>query len=192
MSGLVRTYSAWSRVQSRSSRLLSPSCVESRTSSPSERSEAHWSWASALVGATYSTRRPALAARTAGGLGRGRAPAAGTPATCPRPSRSRRRRAHPPTRPRRPRPGGPTAARPRARRRPRARAGGVQSGHAADRAGAGRQQLQVGQPVVAATGDGRSVEQPGGPRVEVAGRAVVDAGSVAGPRRHGRLWTAGC
>ena len=36
MSGLVRTYSAWSRAQSRCSRLLSPSWVVTRTSSPSD------------------------------------------------------------------------------------------------------------------------------------------------------------
>ena len=49
MSGLVRTYSAWSRVQSRCSRGLSPSWVATRTSSraprarPAGRGRAPWS-----------------------------------------------------------------------------------------------------------------------------------------------------
>ncbi len=50
MSGLVRTYSPCSRVQSRSSKEESPSCVVTRTPSPSAAIPESWSWASALVG----------------------------------------------------------------------------------------------------------------------------------------------
>ncbi len=55
MSGLVRTYSPWSRVHSRISGVESPSWVEDLSSGrpdwPNRRSVASWSWASAFVGA---------------------------------------------------------------------------------------------------------------------------------------------
>ena len=51
MSGLVRTYSALSRAQSRCSRGLSPSCVQAASPGTSSEDTARsWSWASALVG----------------------------------------------------------------------------------------------------------------------------------------------
>jgi hypothetical protein len=53
MSGVVSRYLAWLRAQSRSARVESPSNVAACTPGrPSERIEASWSAASALVGVT--------------------------------------------------------------------------------------------------------------------------------------------
>ena len=67
MSGLVSTYSAWSRVQSRCSRELSPSWVATRTSSPSAVEAGELVLGQRLGRAEVERGGPALPARPAGG-----------------------------------------------------------------------------------------------------------------------------
>ena len=71
MSGLVRTYSPWSRVQSRCSRGLSPSWVVTRTSSPSASSPAELVLGQRLRGREVEHAGAALPAGAAGSSDRG-------------------------------------------------------------------------------------------------------------------------
>ncbi len=71
MSGLVRTYSAWSRAQSRCSRRLSPSWVVTRTSSPSAAEPGELVLGERLGRREVEHGRAALVARAACGADRG-------------------------------------------------------------------------------------------------------------------------
>ena len=120
MSGLVSTYSAWSRAHSRWSRLLSPSWVVTRTSRPSADEPGEL-----VLGQRLGRREVEGRWRRAGRAAREwpaprSAPAAGRRATCPRRCRWRGRRAVRRTPRRLPRPGAARARPPRGRGRPRA------------------------------------------------------------------------
>ena len=94
MSGLVSTYSAWSRAQSRSSREESPSWVAARrTARPSARRPVQLVLGERLGGGEVERAGAALPAAATRRPRSRSGPAAGSPATCPRPCRWRPRRA---------------------------------------------------------------------------------------------------
>ena len=196
MSGLVSTYSAWSRAQSRCSRgavAVVGGRPGRRARAPSSRPS--WSWASALVGREVERGRAALPARPAGGADRRSAPAAGRPATCRRGAGGHHdvpaRRAPP----RRPRPGAATARAPRGPRTPRRTSSGdpvrprprsAPPGRAAPRGGSaaprGRAPPRAAPPRRASSGRGPTTVA-GTPRVSQTARTAARAGQLGRSRR---------